>query len=342
MTDELEPLRQLRPPTAGPHPALVDGERNALMALITETGRPARPPTPPDHRRRRRRQRWLAPVLIVASGATAAAGWAVLRSDPKTSTAVACGDSIVGSSTGDPVADCAALWRRQKGTEPPVLVAYEGPGGGIHVLPEGETPPPGSKPLARSFRQETSIIELEAELGDVGRGLGSTCYSEADARGLVATQLRRLGLADWTITARTEAPGPVMTVPSAGGGEPEGEPCPADGTTYMSVIRPDTQEVELIAYYSRIPSDEHPFVELARALTRLLVDGPEARCVPVDEAAALARREAARLGMDELSGESGEVVFHVIPPADPNVPTCARPTTVVGGSVEVTLRAVAG
>jgi len=56
-----------------------------------------------------------------------------------------------------------------------------------------------------------------------------------------------------------------------------------------------------------------------------------------DLAATLARQEAVRVGLSEAKNE---VVFHLVPPTDPMSPACARPTTTVGGTVEVTIRAV--
>jgi hypothetical protein len=296
------------------------------MAVISRSHTTdAGPPVPSPVRPPDRRRRWLVPVVVAASVATAAAGWAVLRPDAETTTAVACGDSIIPSSTGDPVADCAALWRREKGTEPPPLVAYVTSGGGVQVLPAGEEPPEGSEPLDPSFRQDASIIELEAELGDVSRGLPSGCLSEAEARRITSAQLRRLGFTGWTVTVR-----PVDAEAVTGGSCP-----PASYTT--AIIHAERQQVELVAGLGGPPPQDLPVVELARRLTRQLVEGPEARCLTVDEAAALARREATSLSLSEAKRE---VVFHVVPPADPAQPTCARVTTVVGGTAEVTMRAV--
>ena len=357
MSDEFELLRRLRPPTAGPDPALVADERKALMALITEAPRPLPQPIPPDgDRRRRRRPRWLAPTVLVISGATVAAGWAVFRPESRTLTSVSCGDSTIGSSTGDPVADCAALWRREKGTEPPALVAYEGPGGGIWVLPVGEKPPAGSKPLGQAFRQETSIIELEDELGDVARGLQSACRTEADARRLVTTQLERLGLAGWRVTVRAAEPEiprrsdrvpaaqPASTTPTGealgfsptASSDPATEPCPSGQPAFRGIIRADQKKVELAPRPDGPFSEAVPFVQLARSLSRQLIDGADARCLSPEEALAVARHEAARLGLEE---NAREIVFHIVPPSDPAAATCARPTTGVGGRVEVTLRA---
>jgi hypothetical protein len=235
-------------------------------------------------------------------------------------------------------------------------MAYEGPGGGIWVLPVGEEPPAGSKPLGQSFRQETRIIELEDELGDVARGLQSACHSEADARRLVTTQLERLGLSGWRVTVRPAAPAtqrrgdrvpaaqPASTTPTGealgfsptDSSDPATEPCPSGQPAFMSIIRPDEKKVELVPRPGGPFSDAAPFVQLARSLSRQLIDGAGARCLSLDEGLALARHEAARLGLDE---NAGEVVFHIVPPSDPAAATCARPTTGVGGRVEVTLRA---
>jgi hypothetical protein len=80
-----------------------------------------------------------------------------------------------------------------------------------------------------------------------------------------------------------------------------------------------------------------PSVKLSRWLTEEFVEGPRRRCVPVDEALDLAREQATRFGLRE---ETGHIVFTVVPSAKPAAPVCARPTTVVGGTTQVTIRAV--
>lgn len=324
MTDEaeVELLRRLRPPVTGPDSAFVAEARSTLMAHIVATA-PEVPTAPADAPRRR--SRWMLPVVVFASATTAAAGWAVLRIDPKTSTAVACGDSIIASSTGDPVADCSALWRRENGSEPPPLVAYVGPGGGVHVLPAAQTSPDGFSALAPSFRQEAAIIELRAELADVSRGLPSACFGETEARRLVAAQLHRLGLADWSITTR-----PVDEHPPAS--------CPSGSPNYSTAaVDPEQKRVRLIPNLGGPPPQDLPFVKLSRWLTAQFVEGPQRRCVPVDEALVLAREQATRLGLRE---DTGHIVFTIVPSAEPAARTCTRPTTVVGGTTQVTLRPV--
>ena len=119
--------------------------------------------------------------------------------------------------------------------------------------------------------------------------------------------------------------------------DPVTERCPSGQPAFMSwTVRPDKQEVELAPRPGGPFSDAVPFVQLARSLSRQLIEGADARCLSVDEALAVARQEAVRLGLEE---NAREIVFHIVPPSDPAALTCARPTTGVGGTVEVTLRA---
>ncbi|HEV3400336.1 MAG TPA: hypothetical protein VG078_00815, partial [Acidimicrobiales bacterium] len=114
-----------------------------------------------------------------------------------------------------------------------------------------------------------------------------------------------------------------------------GECPPASYTT--AIIHPERKQVEIVAGLGGPPPRGLPVVELAHRLNRQLVEGPQARCLSVDQAAELARREAATLGLREANRE---VVVHVVPAVDAAQPTCARVTTVVGGTAEITIRAV--
>ncbi len=96
--------------------------------------------------------------------------------------------------------------------------------------------------------------------------------------------------------------------------------------------------MELVSSLGGPVPPDLPVVAVARRLTALIVEGPDARCLTVERAAELARREAERLGLSEAAGQ---VVFHVVPPDAAQPGTCARVTTVVGGTAEVTIRASA-
>lgn len=317
MTAEVELLRRLRPSADGPDPQLAERERNALMAVIerrTTAGAEAIPAP------RRRRARWVIPAAIAILGVTAAAGWAVLRTDHTISTEIGCPHAIIDATSGDPVADCAELWVLREHTHPPQLAGFVNPAGGIEVVPADQPVPDGWEPLEDGFRQDDRLIALEAELDDWSRGLPSDCFARDDAVELVERNLARLGLIEWSVTTERGA---------------------ADGRATCSAYYRDGTETRVVVIpLERTGGYEHRnFVVLADRLSSLMV-GDDAACLTVDVAAELARAEAARLGFDLATGE---IVFHVVAaPADDPRPTCARPTTNVGGRVEITLRAVPG
>lgn len=314
MTEDLDLLRQLRPSTDGPDPELTQHERDALMAVIEQTTTTSTGTTSSRHRRPRR----VVAATIAVVGLTAAAGWAVFRADHTTSTEISCPDAIIDATSGDPLADCAALWRQQNETEPPPLAGYLNTHGGIEVIPADQTPPAGWEPLEDGFRQDDRLIALEAELDDWSRGLNSDCFAQDDAVELVERQLARLALTDWAVTTE--------------GGAANGS------TTCSNSYRHSTERRVIVSSNERegIYEDE-PFVALARRLSELMV-GDGAECLTVDAATARAQAEAQQLGFNLTNGE---IVFHTVPaPAGDARPTCARPTTNVGGRVEVTLRAV--
>ena len=200
MTDELDHVRDVRPSVAPPSQQLVETERTRLMTIIDrethhETPNPTRP-----------RKRWLLPGAAIVALATAAAGYALTR-DVGTTTEVSCPDGIVDAVTGDPVTDCANLWRQQNGTEPPQLVAYDNQRGGIEVVPADADVPAEWTPLEAGSTQDARLIELDAALGDYGDGLHAQCYAPEAAQPVAEAALQRLGLADWSVRIDQERDG---------------------------------------------------------------------------------------------------------------------------------------
>lgn len=312
MTDALELLRRLRPDAGGPDPELVRRERAALLAGLEQAAS--------EGSSRRRRKFWTVPGTVVVVSVLAAAGWAVLSGDPAVSTEISCPDrTIIDATSGDPVADCADHWRQQIRTEPPPLAGYVNERGGIQVILADEAAPEGWEPLEDGFRQDERLIALEAELDDVSRGLPSSCYPQHEAVDLVEHQLARLALTDWTVTTERGA---------------------ADGTATCSTYYRDVESDRVVVVPTEHLNDddsEEPFTMLAERLTALMV-GPDAECLTLDEATLRAQREAEAFGFDQ---SYGEIVFNIVPSPDGDSrDTCARPTTNVGGRVDVTLRAV--
>ncbi|MDP1818572.1 MAG: hypothetical protein Q8K58_01590 [Acidimicrobiales bacterium] len=302
MTDELDHVRGLRPPVSAPSRKLVKAERNRLMTIIDrearhEAGGP-----------RRRKKRWLVPGLAIAALVTAAAGYALTR-DLRTSTEISCPDAIVDAVTGDPVADCANLWRQQNGTEPPPLVAYDNQRGGIEVVPAGADVPAEWTPLEAGVVQDPRLIELDAALADYGDGLNATCYTPESAQPLAESALRRLGLVDWSVRIDQERDG-------------------GDGTCATHLVDPETRAVVISALEMNPPPADAPFRRLATSVQAQIDD----QCLSRVDAVNSVRRIAADLGINE---SAGELIMHSVPDASAE---CSRTDVNVGGRIEVTVR----
>lgn len=302
MTDELDRIRGLRPSVSGPSRQLVETERKRLMTVIDREAQHEEPGP------KRNRKRWVVPGLAIAALATAAAGYAVTR-DVGTTTEVSCPDGIVDAVTGDPVADCADLWRQQNGTEPPPLVAYDNQRGGIEVVPADADVPVQWTPLEAGLAQDPRLVELDASLADFGDGLNAQCYTPEAAQPVAESVLRRLGLADWSVRIDEER----------GGGEE---------TCAVHTLDPEARTVVVFALETGAWPADATFVRLASSV-QAQVDG---QCLPRQEAVESVRRIAADLGIDE---SAGELVIHSV--ADASA-ACSRTDVNVGGGIEVTVR----
>lgn len=308
-TDEY--VRRL--PLVSDEQARLLSDRDAKQALFQEITH--MPPQLVDRptatgRRMPRRTFVLAATLAVLSLATIAG--AVVYFTATSTTSVGChtpdgGVSVADAVTGDPVVDCARIWEQQTGTQAPELVAYDNGGGGIEVVPATKDVPAGWQPLDPGVAQDPAVIELERALGDYADGLNADCFSLPDARAVVGTELERLGLADWGVSAE------------------RGE---ADGTDSCTSFYLDTpnQEVVLIPSDGLVGSDDAPYAVFARELGEALDDG----CVSLSAAADLTRRVASDTNIDVAS----LVIYEV---SDDGA-RCTRADVNVGGRIEVTLR----
>lgn len=278
-------------------------EEITTMTIDTRTAPPAQ-----DHARVPRRTFVLAAAVALLS--VAAVGWAVFNS-VQGSTSVGChtGDgavSIVDAVTGDPVSDCAALWRQDTGTQPPPLVAYDNGDGGIEVVPEGSSIPRGWQPLEPGVTQDPRLIELEAALDDHIDGLPADCHPLDAARTIAEREVDRLGLDGWQVVAER--------------GEADGA-----GTCTYFLLESERQTVVLIPLDGGAAPDDAPYSVLAGELGTALEQG----CLSLPDAAAQARQIAADAGIGEA------LVVHEV---TDDAATCARADVNVGGGVEVTIR----
>jgi hypothetical protein len=302
VTDELDYIRDLRPSVAPPSRQLVETERTRLMIVIDRETRHDTPnPT-------RGKKRWLIPGTVIVALATAAAGFAITR-DVGTTTEISCPDAITDAVTGDPVLDCANLWRQQNGTEPPPLVAYDNQRGGIQVVPADAKVPAEWTPLESGVKQDARLIELDAALADYGDGLNARCYTPEAAQPIAESALRRLDLADWNVRIDHDREG-------------------GEGTCATHTLDSETRSVVVFAFKMGSPPPDVPYLRLASAV-QVQVDH---RCLGRDEAVAKVRRIATDLGIDEATGE---LVVHSVP--DPAA-RCSRTDVNVGGRIAVTVR----
>jgi hypothetical protein len=225
------------------------GRERLLEAITRLSPRPARPAGS-----RIRRPLVLAVAVLVAIG-TATVAWAITRDGARNTTSVDCViagvDTGIDATSGNPAADCAAEWQRERGTAAPPLVAYANSFGGVTVLPRSKKPPAGWRTLDS---QNVALIELQESLDDYLNGLNSTCFTSSQATAFTRQQLDRLGFAGWTVNIRSIPASASSknspTVTAAGGSG--ARPAPTMSTagpicTSSELVDPSTTTVTLVS-----------------------------------------------------------------------------------------------
>ena len=286
-----------------------------LLAGVTRqpVGQGARPRT--TTHRRRRRPLVLALAVVVAA-ATAAAAWAIFGSSAQETTSIECviagTDTIIPASSGDPAADCALQWQRDLGTTPPPLVAYDNGDGGVSVVPRGEKPPAGWKPLA-GHSQDVALIQLQESLDDYVGGLNASCLDGTAATALADAKLARFGFSGWTVTVRSASSGTGART------------CVAS-----DLVEPAKQTVTLIP--TGVPAGpETTFQQLADKLRPATK-----RCESLPAAVASVRAAASDLGLSESAR-----TYELDAVTDDSL-RCASIYETVGGTIFVNVRGPSG
>ena len=290
MTTDLDVLTRLRPDDVVPDDDFLQRERNQLLATwgaVTPDSRGARRRSA---RRggeggRPRRARWIVvPVAVLVVGASAV--YAATRGSVSDPTRVTCRfdagtTSVIDAVSGDPVADCTALWDRTHSSPVPALRAYR-VGGAVVVLRADADPPPGAETLPVDAAPDRAVVaaaELDARLHDYGTGLYSEpCIPYADAVARVEADVVALGLAgSWTVRA---------------------DPPPATDACGLGFLDPETSTVVVRGVDRTQWTRERgvPAEEALRSLGRAVVDAVEAECVAAATAAERARRTATAQG----------------------------------------------
>lgn len=149
---------------------------------------------------------------VLAVGVLIGAGTTLFgpQGNPRTTTSIECGGTIIGSVSGNPVADCAARWSSLYHQPAPSLVAWVAQTGGAPVVvPAGTTPAGNSslhwRQLPAGWTQDRAEIQADHELEDISTGLAShTCWSPEAADQVARTVLQQSGLTSAHIEAKRE------------------------------------------------------------------------------------------------------------------------------------------
>jgi hypothetical protein len=300
----IDSLRRLSPVSDADAAAVFGvAGREELLAGLTRLpfGRSARPR--PVARRRRRALVVALAVLVVAA---TAATWAVTRSGPaRETTSIQClirgNDTIIPSTSGDPAHDCEVDYRREFGTAPPRLVAYDNTRGGVTVLPSATKPPVGWKPLQS---QDVALIELQDSLDDYIAGLNSSCLDATAATRLAEARLARFGFTGWTINVRNEG-----------------------ACTNGDVVDPASKTVALIGSSESSTGVETTVEKLAGKLRPLTQS-----CESLPAAVAKVRAAAGDLGLSESART------YELDGVEDDTLRCASIYETVGGTIVLTVR----
>jgi hypothetical protein len=226
------------------------------------------------------------------------------------------GDFAGRVETGDPIADCRAVWRTNSSAPIPPLVAYVFNNVTYYVQPASAPAPkdPRMRLLAGSVATDPVINELKDALTDVLAGPSAACLTTEQARANIRAIATRLGVSDV----------PVRLLKA------HGTPRTADGRNTCAVAYLDTGAKDttialfsLPANWSNYGSDFNAFVQRLRAAPA---------CQDLTDAKATVTKAAQEAGIS-LDPELHQLTITSL--ADPST-TCTR--IYVEPGTRVTLR----
>lgn len=208
-----DPMALLRRSNPVQAPPAFDATSTTALLNRAQAAAPA-----PQPRRRRSLAVTASLSAVALTGATGAA-YAVYWQSADTALQIDCavgtaradferfggGGSILSTSSGDPVQDCAAEYRRLEGGQAPELRAYEHGKSFITVVPADWLVPQDWQPLNGAFRTDPLRVELESRLSDQIEGPEATCSEVGAADRQVRAELADLGLTGWTVERLEQA-----------------------------------------------------------------------------------------------------------------------------------------
>jgi len=301
--DSLELLSRIAPVSDEEAAALFGESAQERLLDGIASFRPARE----RHSRRRPRRAVVIALAVLVVAAATGAGWALTHGPARETTSVDClihgVTSVIEATSGDPAADCAAIWPAPV----PKLQAYDDGLGGVTVIPSSETPPAGWTPIAS---QDVALIELQDSLDDHINGLGSACFDASAATTFAQRQLNRLGFVDWTIQVRPSS----NPVPCYSGSDPE----------------PGSKTVTLIDFGNQAGaanSPPHEFADSLRPLTQ--------ECLSLRAMESAVEQRAASLGMSQTVENDHN---YALKATEDDTMRCATVYSDVAGTDDVVVR----
>jgi hypothetical protein len=280
-----------------------------------------------------RRRLVLAFVALAVAATATAATWVIVGSPARETTSVECligtSDAVIPSTSGNPAHDCTVDYKREFGTAPPELAAYDNGLGGVTVIPRGQKPQAGWKRLVSG--QDVDLIQLQDSLDDYINGLNSSCLSSGAATNLAESRLAQFGFTGWTIALRNPQSSST-SFPAATVGSGKQQPAPTQSTSgtrmcfASDIVDPSTESVTLIPV--GVPTGpETAYQKLAHKLQPLTQS-----CESLPSAVASVRAAASGLGLSESArGYDLNTVTD-------NSVRCASIYETVGGTIFITVR----
>lgn len=285
-------------------------------------------PAPGRRRRLRRSAAGALSAAVLTSGAGVA--YAVFHQSARSALGLSCAagttlqqfqrnggvDNYTATSSGDPVADCAADYRRQ-GKTPPPLRGYTTGTTYISVVPAAWPVPAIWQPLPGTFRTDAARLELAQRLGDVLAGPASHCQSTDTVRTYIRQQLADLRLTGWTIKTLQQA-------------------SRANGVSWCATAFPDgtdSRTVSIQGLPGPAAGQARPTTAFGKVLQNLRRD-VAGQCLPLPAARQASLHAVTAAG---FSASDAQITTTV----DPAAP-CTRAYLPAAGDIEITLRGPAG
>lgn len=300
-----------------------DPDRTRQILDRATTGRPAHKTPNPRARRLRTGAAVLTAAVLVSGGSVA---YAVFGQPPESALQISCAVStnagefaqsptvstVMTTTSGDPVADCAAEYERLYG-QVPALRAYATGQSFITVVPAEWPVPAHWEPLGGHFATDPARVELESRLADQIEGPSAQCRDVDAVEALVRQDLADLGLTNWPTQRLSQA-------------------ARADGDMWCAIAFPDYDGksqvlIQGLKHETIIPGSAD---DILAVIERLRADIVE-RCVPLSEAERAAANAVQAAGFDVATEARITTIV------DANAP-CSRVDFVPAGLISITVR----